>query len=48
MKRFYKAMLVDGMRPAAALRAAQIQMLGEKGWESPYFWGAFTLQGEWR
>jgi len=48
MKRFYKAMLVDGMRPAAALRAAQIQMLGEKGWEAPYFWGAFALQGEWR
>jgi len=48
MKRFYKAMLVDGLRPAAALRAAQIQMLGETGWEAPYFWGAFTLQGEWR
>ena len=48
MKRFYKAMLIDGMRPAAALRTAQIQMLGEKGWGAPYFWAAFTLQGEWR
>jgi CHAT domain-containing protein len=48
MKRFYKAMLVDGLRPAAALRTAQLQMLGEKGWSAPYFWAAFTLQGEWR
>jgi len=47
MKRFYKAMLVDGMKPAAALRTAQIQMFREKGWDAPYFWGAFSLQGEW-
>ena len=48
MKRFYTAMLKDGLRPSAALRAAQISMLNDKRWQSPQFWAAFTLQGEWR
>jgi CHAT domain-containing protein len=48
MKRFYVAMLRDGMRPAAALRAAQISMLRERRWDDPRFWAAFALQGEWR
>jgi CHAT domain-containing protein len=48
MKRFYRGMLSKGMRPAAALREAQISLLSEKGWEAPYYWAAFTLQGEWR
>jgi CHAT domain-containing protein/tetratricopeptide (TPR) repeat protein len=48
MKRFYTSMLKDGLRPAAALRAAQISMLSDKRWQSPHFWAPFTLQGEWR
>jgi CHAT domain-containing protein len=40
--------LARGERPAAALRAAQIAMLSTKAWATPYYWGAFTLQGEWR
>ena len=48
MRRFYEAMLKDGLPPAAALRAAQISMLRDKRWQSPHFWAAFTLQGEWR
>jgi CHAT domain-containing protein len=48
MKRFYRAMLKDGMRPAAALREAQIEMLREKRWEDPYYWAGFQIQGEWR
>src|SRR6266536_2870855 len=32
MKRFYRGMLTKGMRPAAALREAQISLLGERGW----------------
>jgi CHAT domain-containing protein/tetratricopeptide (TPR) repeat protein len=48
MKRFYKAMLVDHLRPAAALRTAQIEMLTEEGWRPPYYWAAFTLEGDWR
>jgi CHAT domain-containing protein len=48
MKRFYKAVLTQGMRPAAALRAAQVSLLSEKGWNSPYYWAAFNFQGEWK
>ena len=48
MKRFYSAMLKDGLRPAAALRAAQISMLQDKRWHSPHYWAAFTVQGEWK
>jgi CHAT domain-containing protein/Tfp pilus assembly protein PilF len=48
MTNFYRKMLVEGQRPAAALRAAQIEMWRDKRWEAPYYWAAFTLQGEWR
>src|SRR6185436_13635228 len=34
MKRFYRGMLKDGMRPAAALRAAQLDLAKEKRWSS--------------
>jgi len=48
MKRFYRGMLKDGLRPAAALRAAQLDLRNQRRWASPYFWAAFVLQGEWR
>jgi CHAT domain-containing protein len=48
MADFYRAMERDGMRPAAALRAAQIQMWKQKQWSSPYYWAAFQIQGEWK
>ncbi|HEY9613446.1 CHAT domain-containing protein, partial [Allocoleopsis sp.] len=48
MSRFYKKMLQDKLQPAAALRAAQIEMLQTPQWKSPYYWAAFTLQGEWK
>ena len=48
MKRFYQRMLKEGLRPAAALRAAQVSMIEEKRWSAPQYWAAFTLQGEWR
>ncbi|MFN7925280.1 MAG: CHAT domain-containing tetratricopeptide repeat protein [Bryobacteraceae bacterium] len=48
MKRFYTALLGHRDRPAAALRAAQTEMWKQKGWDRPYHWAAFTLQGEWR
>ncbi len=48
MKRFYGAMLGEKqMRPAEALRAAQIEMWKQKRWQSPYYWGGFALYGEW-
>jgi len=45
---FYREMLSKGLRPAEALRAAQIHISQQPRWHSPYFWAAFTLQGEWR
>jgi CHAT domain-containing protein len=48
MKGFYAAVLVHGERPSAALRAAQVAMYQTKGWDAPYYWAAFTIQGEWR
>ncbi|MEA2204126.1 MAG: hypothetical protein QOE77_902 [Blastocatellia bacterium] len=48
MTKFYEKMLQQGERPAAALRAAQVEMWQQKQWQSPYYWAAFTLQGEWR
>lgn len=48
MQRLYTGMLRSNKTPAAALRAAQIEMLRTKQWESPYYWAAFVMQGEWR
>ena len=48
MMRFYHGMLKEGMRPAAALRAAQISLMNDKRFASPYYWAPFTLHGEWR
>jgi CHAT domain-containing protein len=48
MTEFYRSMEKDGLPPAAALRAAQVKMLQQKRWASPYYWAAFQLQGEWK
>lgn len=48
MKRFYQGMLGEKMTAASALRAAQISLWQDKRWATPYFWAAFTLQGEWK
>jgi len=48
MRRFYRGMLKDGLRPAAALRAAQVAMWKERQWDAPYYWASFALQGEWK
>jgi CHAT domain-containing protein len=48
MSSFYQKMLQKGLTPAAALRAAQLEMWKQEKWNSPYYWAAFTLQGEWR
>jgi len=46
MAEFYKAMLQDGLPPAAALRSAKEKVRRENGWQAPYFWAGFVLQGE--
>ena len=48
MKHFYSNMLQQGLTPAAALRAAQNTIRQQPQWRSPYFWAAFTFQGEYR
>ena len=48
MQRLYTEMLRNNKTPAAALRAAQIEMLRTRQWQSPYFWAAFVMQGEWK
>jgi CHAT domain-containing protein/Flp pilus assembly protein TadD len=48
MKQFYRGLIKDGLRPAAALRAAQLELLKQKRWSAPFYWAPFVLQGEWR
>ncbi|MEG4997849.1 CHAT domain-containing protein [Microcoleus sp. B4-D4] len=48
MQKFYHKMLQQKLTPSAALRAAQIEMMQQEKWKSPYYWAAFTLQGEWK
>jgi CHAT domain-containing protein/tetratricopeptide (TPR) repeat protein len=48
MKRFYTNMLQRDMTPATALRAAQNSIMLEPQWTSPYYWAAFTIQGDYR
>jgi len=48
MKHFYHGMLVEGLRPAAALRAAQAALRKHPRTASPYYWAGFILQGEWK
>ncbi|MBI3679318.1 MAG: CHAT domain-containing protein [Acidobacteria bacterium] len=48
MRQFYTGMLgPDRLRPAAALRAAQVKLWNQKQWRSPYYWAAFVLLGDW-
>jgi len=47
MSKFYGKILQENLRPAEALRAAQLEMWQSRGWVAPFYWAAFTLQGEW-
>jgi len=48
MKIFYAGLLQKRMSPSQALKAAQLEMQSRTRWRSPYYWAAFTLQGDWR
>ena len=48
MRVFYDKMIVQGLRPVEALRAAQLTIRENPRWRNPYFWGAFILLGDWR
>jgi CHAT domain-containing protein/tetratricopeptide (TPR) repeat protein len=47
MTHFYQGLLRRGLRPAAALREAQLAMRRSRRFSAPYYWAAFQLQGEW-
>lgn len=48
MTRFYRLLFKEKLSPTQALRRAQLEMQTDTEWKSPYYWAAFTLQGEWR
>lgn len=48
MQQFYRAMEQNHLSPAQALRHAQLALWEQKHWAAPYYWAAFTLQGDWR
>lgn len=45
MEQFYSALIIDHMKPAAALRMAQTELWRQKKYRSPYFWAPFLLEG---
>ena len=44
---FYGGMYEGGLKPAAALRAAQRRMREDPRWKAPYYWASFTIEGDW-
>ena len=46
MAEFYGNLLNSGASPAAALREAQGWLRQQPGWEAPYYWAPFVLQGD--
>ncbi|HUE82680.1 MAG TPA: CHAT domain-containing tetratricopeptide repeat protein [Pyrinomonadaceae bacterium] len=52
MSDFYKRLLVPGtqqqLSPSAAMRAAQLQMIGAKKYSAPFYWAPFVLIGDWQ
>jgi tetratricopeptide (TPR) repeat protein len=49
MKGFYQGLRIGTgagyMRPAAAMREAQLQLMKQRIWRNPYYWAAFVIQG---
>jgi CHAT domain-containing protein len=48
MAKFYRAMEQDKLRPAAALRKAQLEIWRHRGLGAPYYWAGFQIQGDWK
>jgi CHAT domain-containing protein len=48
MARFYDGLLRHALPPAAALRKAQLALLGDPDRKEPSSWAGFELQGDWR
>jgi CHAT domain-containing protein len=49
MSDFYKRLLTKQQpSPAAAMRAAQRQMIDGKHYSAPFYWAPFVLVGDWQ
>lgn len=47
MATFYRALAVDGRSRGDAVRAAQLELLGDPSYRHPYFWSPFLLISSW-
>jgi CHAT domain-containing protein/tetratricopeptide (TPR) repeat protein len=48
MEHFYQGLLQQSLSPAAALRQAQLRLRSDGRFAHPYFWAAFSVQGDGR
>jgi CHAT domain-containing protein/Tfp pilus assembly protein PilF len=47
MERFYRALFHEGLKPAAALHAAELALRHDPRWRDPYYWAPFVASGDW-
>lgn len=47
MSDYYRQMLQQGLSPTAALQKTQLAMWQSGNYAAPYYWAAFTIQGDW-
>ena len=45
-KSFYAGILEKHEPPSASLREAQMEIRKQTRWKSPYYWGAFVIEGD--
>lgn len=48
MESLYRHLWKSGLRPAAALRQAQLDLRSRHRWKSPFYWAPWVLQGDWQ
>lgn len=48
MKHFYAAMVNEKLTPSQSLRKAQIKLRENPQYKSPFYWAAFTIQGDFK
>jgi CHAT domain-containing protein len=46
MRRYYRELLVERKSPAAALKAAKVELWRQKRWREPFYWASFVFQGD--
>jgi CHAT domain-containing protein len=47
MRHFYQHLLKERPTAAVSLRAAQLSLMQDPQWSSPYYWAGFILLGDW-